>query len=157
MSSKIVSFLAACALACAAFGEMSIEAQKKWEAMKNRTMLLSRQVITDPAGYKFIVEHWQNPNDGLGEWRTNAMVKVTGRKQTTSWGRVKAELEDKLSRETVKADRARKVEKAVSKAVEKDRKNLEKWIKETEKARDKSSDGMKDFYDSILGLVTEVN
>lgn len=157
MSSKIVSFLAACALAGAAFGEMSIEAQKKWEAMKNRTMLLSRQVITDPAGYKFIVEHWQNPNDGKGEWRTNAMVKVTGRKQTTSWGRVKKELEDNLARETVKADRARKVEKAVSKAIEKDRKNLEKWIKETEKARDKSSEGMKDFYDSILELVTEVN
>ena len=157
MSSKIVSFLAACALAGAAFGEMSIEAQKKWEAMKNRTMLLSRQVITDPSGYKFIVEHWQNPNDGMGEWRTNAMVKVTGRKQTTSWGRVKKELEDNLARETVKANKARKVKKAVSKASEKDRKNLEKWIKETEKARDKSSDAMKGFYYSILELITEVN
>lgn len=157
MSSKVIHLLAACALAGAAFGEMSIEAQKKWEAMKNRTMLLSRQVITDPAGYKFIVEHWQNPNDGKGEWRTNEMFKVTGRKQTTSWGRVKAELEDNLSRETVKADKARKVEKAVSKAIEKDNKNLEKWIKDTEKARDKSSEGMKDFYDSILELVTEIN
>lgn len=48
----------------------------------------------------------------------------------------------------------RKAAKAAEKAAKKDSKNFEKWIKDTEKARDKSSEDMAEFYDSILEIAT---
>jgi len=52
----------------------------------------------------------------------------------------------------VDAKKAQKVEKSAEKAKKKDQKNFEKWVKDTEKARDKSSEGMAEFYDSILEI-----
>lgn len=48
----------------------------------------------------------------------------------------------------------RKAAKAAEKAAKKDSKNFEKWVKDTEKARSKSSEDMAEFYDSILEIAT---
>lgn len=52
------------------------------------------------------------------------------------------------------AKELRKAVKAAEKAAKKDSKNFEKWIKDTEKARDKSSADMAEFYDAILEIAT---
>ena len=52
------------------------------------------------------------------------------------------------------AKATRKAAKAAEKAAKKDSKNFEKWIKDTKKARDKSSGDMAEFYDSILEIAT---
>lgn len=52
----------------------------------------------------------------------------------------------------VSAEKAWKVEKAAAKAKKKDQKNFEKWVKDTEKAKEKSSEEMAEFYDSVLEL-----
>lgn len=52
------------------------------------------------------------------------------------------------------AKELRKAAKAAQKAAEKDAKNFSKWINDTEKARRKSSEGMAEFYDAILGIAT---
>lgn len=39
-------------------------------------------------------------------------------------------------------------------AEKKDQKNYEKWVKDTEKARSKSSANMAEFYDAILEIAT---
>lgn len=52
------------------------------------------------------------------------------------------------------AKELRKVVKAAEKAVKKDSKNFEKWVKDTKKARDKSGEDMAEFYDAILEIAT---
>ena len=52
------------------------------------------------------------------------------------------------------AAKAWKVEHAREKAEKKDRQNLEKLIKDAEKQRDKSSEAMREVYDSVLELLT---
>ena len=140
--------------ATVAVGEMTIEQQKTWAKIRDREMLLSRERVSIDNEW-YIVEHWQNPGRDKQEWMTNKVFKVTGRKQDTSWSKVKAELEDALAVAEVDAGKARKVEQAAQKARKKDAKNFAKWISDTEKARSKSSDDMKDFYDAILEMSTE--
>ena len=48
----------------------------------------------------------------------------------------------------------RKAVKAAEKAAKKDAKNFDKWIADTKKARDKSSEDMAEFYDAILEIAT---
>lgn len=48
--------------------------------------------------------------------------------------------------------KTKKVEKAAKNAAKKDAKNFEKWVQETEKAKEKSSPEMAEFYDSILEI-----
>lgn len=52
------------------------------------------------------------------------------------------------------AKELRKAVKAAEKAAKKDSKNFEKWVKDTKKARDKSSEDMAEFYDAILEIAT---
>ena len=52
------------------------------------------------------------------------------------------------------AKELRKAVKAAEKAAKKDAKNFEKWVKDTKKARDKSSEDMTEFYDAILEIAT---
>lgn len=52
------------------------------------------------------------------------------------------------------AKELRKAVKAAEKAAKKDAKNFEKWVKDTKKARDKSSEDMAEFYDAILEIAT---
>ena len=52
------------------------------------------------------------------------------------------------------AKELRKAVKAAEKAAKKDSKNFEKWVKDTKKARDKSSEDMAEFYDAILEIST---
>lgn len=144
MRTDIILSAVAATLATLAFGEMTIEQQKTWERMRDREMLISRERVSIGNEW-YIVEHWQNPGEGKQEWMTNKVFKVTGKKQNTSWAKVKEELE-------VDAEKARKAEKSAQKARKKDAKNFDKWIKNTEKARSKSSDDMKAFYDAILEL-----
>lgn len=70
-------------------------------------------------------------------------------------GDAKARYDKKIKDDETDAEKARKVEKSADKARKKDQKNFEKWIKDTEKARDKSSEDMKEFYDSVLELAAE--
>lgn len=74
------------------------------------------------------------------ETKTNKVVSVFGVKQ-----------ENPLEAD---AKVARKAQKAAEKAEKKDSKNFEKWIKDTEKARDKSGADMAEFYDEILNIAT---
>lgn len=74
-------------------------------------------------------------------WRTNAIVVA----ENEILVETNAVLE-------VSAEKAWKVEKAAKKAKKKDQKNFENWVKDTEKAKKKSSEGMAEFYDSILEL-----
>ena len=52
------------------------------------------------------------------------------------------------------AQKAWKVEHAREKAAKKDKQNLDKLIKSAEKSREKSSEAMRDVYDSVLELLT---
>ena len=52
------------------------------------------------------------------------------------------------------AKELRKAVKAAEKAAKKDSKNFEKWLKDTIKARDKSSEDMAEFYDAIVEIAT---
>lgn len=52
------------------------------------------------------------------------------------------------------AKELRKAVKAAEKAAKKDEKNFEKWVKDTKKARDKSSEEMAEFYDAIIEIAT---
>lgn len=52
------------------------------------------------------------------------------------------------------AKKLRKAAMAAEKAAKKDSKNFDKWIKDTLKARDKSSEGMAEFYDAIIVIAT---
>lgn len=75
--------------------------------------------------------------------RTNLVEDVFGKYQTNP-------LEDDANA----TDRIRKAKKNAAK---KDAKNLEKAIKNLEKARDKSSEAMRDLYDSVLAILEEPN
>jgi len=150
-NSKLIVFVAA-ASSLTAFAEISIEKQKELDAMKDRPVLLSREMITDPAGYKYIVEHWKNPGEHQKEWVTNKAWKVNGKVQTTTWKRQMDAIKVELDEANVEADKARKVEKSALKAKKKDTKNFNKWIDDTEKAKKKSSEDMAEFYDAILEL-----
>ena len=57
---------------------------------------------------------------------------------------------EKLTAERDVAKFTRKLWKAKLKAEKKDQKNYEKWVKDTEKARDKSSEELAEFFQSIL-------
>ena len=61
-----------------------------------------------------------------------------------------ASFQDKLNNERDIAKWTRKLWKAKLKAEKKDQKNYEKWIKDTEKARDKSSADLAEFFQSVL-------
>ena len=57
---------------------------------------------------------------------------------------------EKLTAERDIAKWTRKLWKAKLKAEKKDQKNYEKWVKDTEKARDKSSEELAEFFQSVL-------
>ena len=61
-----------------------------------------------------------------------------------------ASFQDKLNNERDIAKWTRKLWKAKLKAEKKDQKNYEKWVKDTEKARDKSSEELAEFFQSVL-------
>lgn len=135
----------------AAFGasaEITIEQQKRLEKMRERTVVISRERIS-VGGREFFVERLRNPKDGR-EWRTNEVFKVVGKEQTTSWSRVKAELENKVSAAEGEAKEMRELKKVVKKAG----KNLEKVVKTIEKAYEKSSsDDERELYIALLAVI----
>lgn len=57
---------------------------------------------------------------------------------------------EKLTAERDVSKWTRKLWKAKLKAQKKDQKNYEKWVKDTEKARDKSSADLAEFFQSVL-------
>ena len=57
---------------------------------------------------------------------------------------------EKLTSERDISKWTRKLWKAKLKAEKKDQKNYEKWVKDTEKARDKSSEELAEFFQSVL-------
>ena len=57
---------------------------------------------------------------------------------------------EKLTAERDVSKWTRKLWKAKLKAEKKDQKNYEKWVKDTEKARDKSSEELAEFFQSVL-------
>ena len=61
-----------------------------------------------------------------------------------------ASFQDKLNNERDVSKWTRKLWKAKLKAVKKDQKNYEKWVKDTEKSRDKSSEDLAEFFQSVL-------
>ena len=63
-------------------------------------------------------------------------------------------MQSKLDDERDVSKWTRKLWKAKLKAEKKDQKNYEKWVEDTEKARDKSSADMAEFYDAILEIAT---
>ena len=135
----------------AAFGasaEITIEQQKKLEKMRERTVVISRKRIS-VGGREYFVERLRNPKDGR-EWRTNEVFKVVGKEQTTSWSRVKAELENKVAAAEGDAKEMREFKKVVKKAG----KNVEKVVKAIEKAKDKSSSEEEtQLYDALLSVI----
>lgn len=64
----------------------------------------------------------------------------------------RASMQTKLDESRKVAAKAEKVEKAAEKAKKKDSKTFSKWVSDTEKAKNKSSDEMAEFYDSMLEL-----
>lgn len=74
-------------------------------------------------------------------WRTNAIVVAENEYLIET----NAVLE-------VDAKKAQKVQKSALKAKQKDEKNFNKWIEDTEKAKRKSSEEMAAFYDAVLEL-----
>lgn len=136
------------ALSAAALAEISIEKQKELAKMRERPTLADRKRITVD-GKDYIVERWLNTPEKR-EWRTNEVFKVAGKKQTTSWSRVKAELEEKVAAAEGDAKEMRELKKVVKKAG----KNLEKVVKTIEKAYEKSSsDEERELYAALLSVI----
>lgn len=135
----------------AAFGasaEITIEQQKKLEKMRERTVVISRERIS-VGGKEYFVEQIRNPKDGR-EWRTNEVFKVVGKEQTTSWSRVKTELENKVAAAEGDAKEMRELKKVAKKAG----KNLKKVVKTIEKAYEKSSsDEERELYAALLAVI----
>lgn len=141
-------FLLSLFAALGASAEITIEQQKKLEKMRERTVVISRERIS-VGGKEYFVEQIRNPKDGR-EWRTNEVFKVVGKEQTTSWSRVKTELENKVAAAEGDAKEMRELKKVVKKAG----KNLDKVVKTIEKAYEKSSsDEERELYAALLAVI----
>lgn len=141
-------FLLSLFAALGASAEITIEQQKKLEKMRERTVVISRERIS-VGGREYFVEQIRNPKDGR-EWRTNEVFKVVGKEQTTSWSRVKTELENKVAAAEGDAKEMRELKKVVKKAG----KNLDKVVKTIEKAYEKSSsDEERELYAALLAVI----
>lgn len=124
---KLVCIMFA-ALAASAF------ADKVTDRLKASNRGYSREVRVDYDSCPGKVVHWYA--DGHAKTNTPRRVDLVVQTNTVELLVVKT----------------KKVEKAAEKARKKDQKNFEKWVKDTEKARDKSSSDMAEFYDSILEI-----
>lgn len=108
------------------------------EAFMNRRRAVKRERVTIGTNEYWIVTYMKGAKpDGV---KTNLAHKIEGVPQTNP-----TEEDAKWSR---------KVAKAAEKAAKKDSKNFEKWVKDTTKARDKSSEDMAEFYDAIIEIAT---
>lgn len=137
------------AISSAALAEISIEKQKELAKMRERPTLVDRKRITVD-GKDYIVERWLNTPEKR-EWRTNEVFKVVGKKQTTSWSRVKADLETRLAA----AEEDAATYKALASDIKRAGKNVEKVVKTIEKAREKAvSDEEKALYDTLIAVIT---
>lgn len=108
------------------------------EEFMNRRRAVKRERVTIGTNEYWIVTYMKGAKpDGV---KTNLAHKIEGVPQTNPTE------ED--------AKRSRKAVKAAEKAAKKDSNNFEKWMKDTKKARDKSSADMAEFYDAILEIAT---
>ena len=100
----------------------------------NRRRAVKRERISIGTNDYWVVTYMKGAKpDGV---KTNLAYKIEGVPQTNPTE------ED--------AKWTRKVWKAKLKAEKKDQKNYEKWVNDTEKARDKSSEELAEFFQSVL-------
>lgn len=115
---------------------------KGWQGyVKARRVCVSRDTETLPG---YVITKWQR--DGKPDWilpavETNAVKKIKGKVQNNP-----------LQGD---AEKTKKIRAAKKNAAKKDAKNLEKAIKDLVKARDKSSEAMRDMYQSVIDILTE--
>lgn len=119
---------------------------EKYKRLKVGLRSHHREVRTDYDTIPGSVIHWYS--DGSAE--TNVIQYIDSVVQTNAY-------ENVLIRTDAEAEPTRKIRAAKKNAVKKDQKNLEKAIQDMEKARDKSSDSMKELYQSIIDILTEAS
>lgn len=130
--------------ACCLFAAYTSEAKKigytsptftpAEEEFMNRRRAVKRERITIGTNDYWVVTYMKGAKpDGV---KTNLAYKIEGVPQTNP------------TEEAAKW--TRKLWKAKLKAEKKDQKNYEKWVKDTKKARDKSSAELAEFFQSIL-------
>lgn len=106
----------------------------------NRRRAAKRERITIGTNEYWVVTYMRGAKpDGV---KTNLAYKIEGVRQTNP-----------MEEDASKTIRIRKAKKNAEK---KDAKNLEKAIKDLEKARDKSSEAMYEVYDSVLAILDKV-
>lgn len=127
-------------------------AQKaKLVKMQERPAIVGRDTTSVPGA---IIEHWDPPfinADGEAEYyRTNAIVRIVGEKQPTTWSKVREELEARAEAAEGDAKAVRDVRKAAKRA----EKNLSKIVKTIEQAKKKASTAEEtELYDLILAML----
>lgn len=138
---KRIVLFALCAVAFGmAFGKDVLP--KGWNGyVQKRRVCVSRDTETLPG---YVITTWQR--DGKPDWilppvETNKVKKLKGQVQFNP-----------LQSD---AEKTKKIRAAKKNAGKKDAKNLEKAIKDLEKARDKSSEAMHDVYQSVIDILTE--
>lgn len=137
MNKIIFACAVLCAALCANAKTADVLTKDEKNALKKR-YATRREIITIDDQKYWVVDYAVGGKHV--ETKTNKVVSVFGVKQ-----------ENPLEAD---AKVARKAQKAAEKAEKKDSKNFQKWIKDTEKARDKSSADMAEFYDEILNIAT---
>lgn len=105
----------------------------------NRRRAVKRERITIGTNEYWVVTYMKGAK--LDCVKTNLAYKIEGKPQTNP-----------MEEGYMKTERIRKAKKNAEK---KDTKNLEKAIKDLEKARDKSSESMREVYDSVLNILEE--
>lgn len=135
----------------AAHGAFAADAiSKDYRKFTNsRRYCVSRKTVGDN-----VITVWYR--NGKPDWvlpsvTTNKVKHIVGKEQNNP-------IQNELEIAEVDAKKARKVEKSAEQAKKKDQKTYENWVKDTKKARSKSStEEMTAFYDSILELIGEAD
>lgn len=116
------------------------------DRLKASNKAYAREIRTDYDTIPGMVIHWFAD----GHAKTNKPFRADCHTVTNCY-------ELTLADERKVANYVRKAQKDADKAEKKDAKNFEKWLKDTQKAMDKSSEDMKDFYADIIFFATNRN
>lgn len=143
--------------AAAAWHEPVTDAeQRRLAAMRDRATLVSREKIVDADGAAWYVERWRNAYDGRPDVRTNRAFSVVGAAQTTTWARMRAELEAARDEWRTAATNWQGVAAAASNRLAEARSGLEERRAEYQEKYDSGTLVTKAVYKAFLDAIDRV-
>ncbi len=143
--------------AAAAWHEPVTDAERmRLAAMRDRATLVSREKIVDADGAAWYVERWRNACDGRPDVRTNRAFSVVGAAQTTTWARMRAELEAARDGWRAEAANWRSAAESASNRLASARANLEERRAEYQEKYDSGTLVTKAVYKAFLDAIDRV-